>query len=110
MSKAVVNVDFVKDLMSQDYPDCPYDFVLGKEFLPDFALECNKRLLHMRVFQMWYLEAIEHGLESVPVNCLANDIFATGVEFSKLTISFKNIQFLYLQKRLDVSHITLWCM
>ena len=64
----------------------------------------------MRVFQMWYLEAVELGLGSVLVNYPANDIFATGVEFSKLTISFKNIQFLYLQKRLDVSHITLWCM
>ena len=67
----------------------------GKEFLPNFALECNKRLLHMMVFQMWYLEAVELGLESVPVNYPANDIFATGVEFLKLTISFENIQFLY---------------
>jgi hypothetical protein len=55
MSKAMVSIDFVKDLMSQDYLDCPYDFVLGKEFLPDFALEGNKRLSHMRAFQKWYL-------------------------------------------------------
>jgi chromosome segregation and condensation protein ScpB len=47
----MVSVDLVKDLMSQDYPDCPYDFVLGKEFLPNFALEANKRLPHMRAFQ-----------------------------------------------------------
>ena len=59
---------------------------------------------------MWYLEEVELGLEPVPVNYLANDIFATGVEFLKLTISFEDIQFLYRQKRLDVSHITLWCM
>ena len=59
---------------------------------------------------MWYLEAVELGLESVPVNYPANDIFATGVEFSKLTISFEGIQFLYRQKRLDVSQITLWCI
>jgi hypothetical protein len=48
----------------------------------------------MRVFQMWYLEAVELALESVPVNP-ANDIFTTGVEFSKLAISFEDIQFLY---------------
>ena len=59
---------------------------------------------------MWYLEAVELGLDSVPVNYPANDIFATGVEFSKLTISFEDIQFLYRQKRLDVSQITLSCM
>ena len=76
-------------------PECPSDYVPGKEFLPDFALECNKILLHMRVFQMWYLEAIELGLESVPVNYLVDDIFATGVEFLELTISFEDIQFLY---------------
>ena len=59
---------------------------------------------------MWYLEAIELCLGLVLVNYPANDIFATGVEFSKLTISFEDIQFLYRQKRLDVSQITLWCM
>ena len=73
----------------------PYDYVPGKEFLPDFAIECNKRLLYKRVFQMWYLEAVELGLESVLVNYPANDIFAIGVEFLKLTISFEDIQFLY---------------
>ena len=44
---------------------------------------------------MWYLEAVEPGLELVSVNYPTNDIFATGVEFSKLTISFEDIQFLY---------------
>ena len=95
MSKALSSVKFIKAMMDIDNPECPYDYMPGKEFLPDFALECNKRLLHMRVFQMWYLEAVELGLESVPVNYLANDIFATGVEFLKLTISFEDIQFLY---------------
>jgi hypothetical protein len=47
---------------------------------------------------MWYLEAVELGLESVPVNCPTNDIFATDVEFSKLTISFEGIQF-YTDRR-----------
>ena len=97
-------------MMEQDSPECPYEYVLGKEFLPDFAIVGNKKLLHMRVFQMWYLEAVELGLESVLVNYPAKDIFAIGVEFLKLTISFKDIQFLYRQKRLDVSQITLWCM
>ena len=59
---------------------------------------------------MWYLEAVELGLESVSVDYPANDIFTTGVEFSKLTISFEDIQFLYRQKRLELSQITLWCM
>ena len=59
---------------------------------------------------MWYLEAVELGLELVLVNYPANDIFATSVEFLKLTIYFEEIQFLYQQKRLDVSQITLWCM
>ena len=35
---------------------------------------------------MWYLEAVQLSLESVPVNYPSDDIFATGVEFSKLTI------------------------
>ena len=109
-SQTLASVEFVKEMMEQDSPECPYEYVLGKEFLPDFAIVGNKKLLHMRVFQMWYLEAVELGLESVPVNYPANNIFATGVEFSKLTISFEDIQFLYRQKRLDVSQITLWCM
>ena len=95
LSQTLASVEFVKDTMEQNSPECPYEYVPGKEFLPDFALECNKILLHMRVFQMWYLEAVELGLESVPVNYPANDIFATDVEFSKLTISFEDIQFLY---------------
>jgi hypothetical protein len=110
LSQTLASIEFVKDMMEQNSPECPYEYMPGKEFLPDFALEWNKRLLHMRVFRMWYLEAVELGLESVPVNYPANDIFATGVEFSKLTISFEDIQFLYQQKRLDVSQITLWCM
>jgi len=110
LSQTLASVEFVKDMMEQNSPECPYEYVPVKEFLPDFSLECNKRLLHMRVFQMWYLEAVELGLGSLPVNCPANDIFATGVEFSKLTISFEDIQFLYRQKRLDVSQITLWRM
>jgi hypothetical protein len=103
LSQTLASVEFVKDMMEQNNPECPYEYVLGKEFLPDFALECNKRLLYMRVFQMWYLEAVELSLESVLVNYPANDIFATDVEFSKLAISFEDIQFLYRQKRLDVS-------
>ena len=95
LSQTLASVEFVKDMMEQNSPECPYEYVPGKEFLPDFALECNKRLLHMRVFQMWYLEAVELGLESVPMNYPANDIFATGVEFSKLIISFEDIQFLF---------------
>ena len=110
MSQNLASVEFVKEMMEQDNPECPYEYVPGKEFLPDFAIVGNKRLLHMWVFQMWYLEAVELGLGSLPVNCPANDIFATGVEFSTLTISFEDIQFLYRQKRLDVSQITLWCM
>jgi hypothetical protein len=109
LSQTLASIEFVKDMMEQNSPECPCEYVPSKEFLPDFGLECNKRLLHMRVFQMWYLEAVELALESVPVNP-ANDIFATGVEFSKLAISFEDIQFLYRQKRLDVSQITLWCM
>jgi hypothetical protein len=103
LSQILASVEFGKDMMEQNSPECPYEYMPCKEFLPDFALECNKRLLHMRVFQMWYLEAVELGLESAPVNYPANDIFAIGVKFSKLTISFKDIQFLYRQKRLDVS-------
>jgi hypothetical protein len=95
LSQTLASIEFVKDMMEQNSHECPYEYVPGKEFLPDFALECNKRLLHMRVFQMWYLEVVELGLESVSVNYPANDIFATGVEFSKLTISFEDIQFLY---------------
>jgi hypothetical protein len=55
---------------------------------------------------MWYLEVVELGLESVSVNYPANDIFATSVEFLKLTISFEDIQFFYRHKRPDVSQIT----
>ena len=110
LSQTLASVEFIKDMMEQNSPECPYEYVPSKEFLPNFALECNKRLLYMRVFQMWYLEAVELGLELVRVNYPANDIFATGVEFSKLTICFEDIQFLYRQKRLDVSQITLWCM
>ena len=76
-------------------PECPSDYVPGKEFLPDFALECNKRLAYMRVFQKWYLSAVELGLESVLVRYPANDIFAIGVEFLKWTISFDDMQFLF---------------
>ena len=94
-SQTLASVEFVKEMMEQDSPECPYEYVPGTEFLPDFAIVGNKRLLHMRVFQMWYLEVVELSLESMPVNYPANDIFATGVEFSKLTISFEDIQFLY---------------
>jgi len=110
LSQTLASIELVKDMIEQNSPECPYEYMLGKEFLPDFSLECNKRLLHMRVFHLWYLEAVQLGLESVLVNCPANDIFATSVEFSKLAISFEDIQFLYRQKRLDVSQITLWCM
>ena len=95
MSQTLMSVEFIKDMMEQNSPECPYEYVPSKEFLPNFALECNKRLLYMRVFHLWYLEAVQLGLESVLVNCPANDIFATSVEFSKLAISFENIQFLY---------------
>ena len=106
----MVNVDFVKDLMSQDYPDCPYDFVLGKEFLPDFALEGNKRLSRMRAFQKCYLRVTQLSLQVVPVCYPAHNIFNISVEFLKLTISFEDTQFLFRHKRLEVSRITLWCM
>ncbi|CAD6341306.1 unnamed protein product [Miscanthus lutarioriparius] len=43
-SQTLASVEFVKDMMEQISPDCSYEYVLGKEFLPDFALECNKRL------------------------------------------------------------------
>ena len=81
--------------MDQNNPDWPYDYVPGKEFLPDFVIVGNNRLSHMRVFEKWYLEAVQLGLESVPVNYPSDDIFATGVEFLKLTISFEDIHFLF---------------
>ena len=87
-------------------PECPSDYVPGKEFLPDFALECNKRLAYMRVFQKWYLSAVELDSGSVLMRCPANEIFATGVKFSNLTISFEDMQFLFRQKRLELSQIT----
>ena len=95
LSQTLASIELVKDMIEQNSPECPYEYMLGKEFLPDFSLECNKRLLYMRVFHLWYLEAVQLGLESVLVNCPANDIFATSVEFSKLAISFEDIQFLY---------------
>ena len=49
MSKALASIEFVKEMMEQNSPECPYEYVPGKEFLPDFALQCIKRLLHMRV-------------------------------------------------------------
>ena len=91
LSQTLASIELVKDMIEQNSPECPYEYMPGKEFLPNFGLECNKRLLHMTVFQMWYLEAVELGLELVPVNYPANDIFAIGVEFLKLTISFEDI-------------------
>ena len=44
LSQTLASVEFIKEMMEQDSPECPYEYVLGKEFLPDFALECNKRL------------------------------------------------------------------
>jgi hypothetical protein len=62
------------------------------EFLPDFALECNDRLAYMRVFQKWYLQAFELGLEGVPLTYPAKDIFGhEDVDFQKLTITFEDI-------------------
>ena len=73
MRKAVLGVEFVKDMTSQDYPNWPLEFLFGMEFLPDFTLE-SKRLAHMRVFQKWYLHVAELGLEAMPVCYLAHDI------------------------------------
>ena len=73
MSKAMLGVEFVKDMMRQDYPDCPLEFLFGMEFLNNFTLE-SKRLAHMRVFQKWYLHVAELGLEAMPVCYLAHDI------------------------------------
>ena len=50
LSQTLASVEFIKGMMEQNSPEYPYEYVRGKEFLPDFALECNKRLLHMRVF------------------------------------------------------------
>ena len=46
LSQTLTSVEFVKDMMEQNNPECPYEYVPGKEFLPDFALECNKRLAY----------------------------------------------------------------
>jgi len=46
LSQTLASVEFVKDIMEQNSLECPYDYVPGKEFLPDFALECNKRLAY----------------------------------------------------------------
>ena len=66
--------------------------------------------IHEGLFQKWYLSAVELGLETVLVRYPANDIFTIGVKFSNLTISFEDMQFLFRQKRLKLSQITLWCM
>ena len=95
MSKTLSSNNFIKEMMDGDSPKCPYDYMPGKEFLPDFVIVGNNRLSHMRVFEKWYLEAVQLGLESVPVNYPSDDIFATGVEFLKLTISFEDIHFLF---------------
>ena len=50
MSKVLESVEFIKEMMEQDSLECPYEYVPSKEFLPDFAIVGNKRLLHMRVF------------------------------------------------------------
>ena len=49
LSQTLASVEFVKEMMEQDSPECPYEYMLGKEFLPNFAIVGNKRLLHMRV-------------------------------------------------------------
>ena len=46
MSKTHSSNNFIKEMMDGDSPECPYDYVPDKEFLPDFALECNKRLAY----------------------------------------------------------------
>ena len=46
MSKTLSSNNFIKEMMDGESPECPYDYVPGKEFLPDFALECNKRLAY----------------------------------------------------------------
>ena len=51
LSKTLMSVEFVKEMIDQNNTECPYDYVLGKEFLPNFSLECNKRFSDMRVFQ-----------------------------------------------------------
>ena len=81
--------------MSQNYPDCLLEYVLGKEFLHVSALE-SKRLAHMRVYQKWYLPAAKLDLEAMLVYCPANDIYNVDVEFSNLSICFEDMQQLFL--------------
>ena len=50
LSQTLVSIEFIKEMMEQDSLECPYEYVPSKEFLPDFAIVGNKRLLHMRVF------------------------------------------------------------
>jgi hypothetical protein len=81
--------------MSQDYPDCLLEYVLGKEFLPVFALE-SKRLAHMRVYQKWYLRVAKLDLEAMLMYCPTNGIYNTDVEFLNLSICFEDMQQLFL--------------
>ena len=87
MSKTLPSVELIKVMMDHK-PECPYGYVQGKEFLPDFVIVGNNRLSNMRVLQMWYLEAVELSLGLVPVEYPSDYIFSTSVEFLKLTVSF----------------------
>ena len=91
-------------------PDCPYDYVPGKSLLSDFALANNPRLLYMRVLHRWYFEAVELGLEAVPVYYPANDIFVSSEKDGRMLMDFEDLQFLFRQKMLELSQMTLWCL
>jgi hypothetical protein len=38
LSQTLASIEFVIDMIEQNSPKCPYEYVPGKEFLPDFAL------------------------------------------------------------------------
>ena len=96
--------------MEQDTTQYPFKYVPGKDFLPNFALENNKRLSHLRAFQKWYLHVVKLGLDSVSVRYPARDIYQTSEEHSYLTIPFESMQFIFRQKKLEVTQLSLWCM
>jgi hypothetical protein len=110
MTGTLLSVGFVKEMMEQDTTEYPFKYVPGKEFLPNFTLENNKRLSHLRAFQKWYFRAVKLGLDSVPVRYPARDIYWTSEEHSYLTIPFEYLQFLFRQKKLEVTQLSLWCM
>jgi chromosome segregation and condensation protein ScpB len=48
MTGTLQSVEFVKEMMEIHTTEYPFKYVPGKEFLPNFALENNKRLSHLR--------------------------------------------------------------